>query len=94
MWPQPRVIGGQLIFNLVPHGSPHKGSALTAVMKRVGCTHAIFIGDDLTDEDAFGQPGKILSIRVGRQRGSLARFYIQGQQDMLALLEELMGRLE
>jgi len=89
LWPEPRVIPGKMLFNVLPQGAPHKGLALKALMKRRGCSHAIFIGDDDTDEDAFGQPGPILSVRVGRKSSSQARFYIPGQKEMPALLHEI-----
>lgn len=92
LWPLPRVIGGKEVFNLLPKGSPHKGSALKALMKHFACTHAVFVGDDLTDEDAFGEKGKILSIRVGRRKDSLAKFFIRDQDEMLKLLNELVRR--
>lgn len=92
LWPQPRTIGGQLIYNIVPKGSPHKGTALKALMKRYKCTHAVFIGDDVTDEDAFGERGNILGIRVGRKKDSLAQFYVKGQDDMEELLKALIVR--
>ncbi len=86
LWPQPRVIGGHFIYNIVPKGSPHKGTALKALMKRYKCTHSIFVGDDVTDEDAFAEKGNILSVRVGRKKDSHAKFYVGGQEDMAALL--------
>jgi len=92
LWPQPRVIGGKLIFNVVPKGSPHKGTALKALMKKYKCTHAVFVGDDVTDEDAFAERGNILSVRVGRKKNSLAKFYIRGQNEMLELLNTFLRR--
>jgi trehalose 6-phosphate phosphatase len=93
LWPEARVIGGKLIFNIVPKNSPHKGSALKALMKRFRCSHAVFVGDDVTDEDAFAEKGRILAIRVGRKKDSLARFYIHGQNEMPELLKAFLGRL-
>lgn len=94
LWPQPRVIPGKLIFNLLPKGSPHKGKALKVLMKRMKCSHAVFVGDDVTDEDAFAESGSILSIRVGRKRDSQAQYYIQDQNAMLPLMNELKGRIK
>ncbi|MCC6322820.1 MAG: trehalose-phosphatase [Phycisphaerales bacterium] len=43
-----------------------KGEALGVAVRRTGASHAVFIGDDLTDEDAFAaMRGQDLSIRVG-----------------------------
>lgn len=90
LWPEPRVIPGHKLYNLVPTGSPHKGIALKALMKRYQCTHAIFVGDDDTDEDAFGISKRVLSIRVGKKRGSDADFYIEGPEQMVDLLRALI----
>lgn len=90
--PAPRVIPGKCLFNLVPKNSPDKGAALKALMKRAQVKQALFIGDDDTDEDVFVQKGNILSVRIGKKRGSKARFYIPRQEDMLPLLAELLGR--
>ena len=87
LWPTPRVVGGKLIFNIVPKGSPHKGTALKALMKKMNCTHAVFVGDDTTDEDAFGEGPRVFSIRVGRKKGSKARYYVKGLNDMTEVLK-------
>jgi trehalose 6-phosphate phosphatase len=84
--PRPRVIPGKYLFNVIPRGSPHKGLALKQVMRTAKLSHAIFIGDDDTDEDAFRQKGKILSIRIGETHDSAAKFYIRRQTDMRKLL--------
>lgn len=50
-----------------------KGDALRAVRARVGATAAIFIGDDLTDEDAFAALGTgDLAVKVGPGQTSAA----------------------
>lgn len=94
LWPEPRVIAGLYIYNIVPKGSPHKGTALKTLMKRFGCSHAVFVGDDVTDEDAFSELGKILSVRVGRRKNSKAKFYVRGQNEMGQLLECLLRSSE
>ncbi len=93
LWPLPRVVGGKDVFNLLPKGSPHKGSALKALMKHFACPHAVFVGDDLTDEDAFREKGKILSVLVGRRKDSLAKFFIRDQDEMLKMLNEFLRRI-
>jgi trehalose 6-phosphate phosphatase len=63
------------------------------------CDTAIYVGDDETDEDVFAldQPGRLLTIRVGRGRGSHAAYYLRAQaavDDLLALLVRLREEAE
>lgn len=87
--PRPRVIGGKLLFNLIPTGSPHKGLALKEVMRLSKMKQALFAGDDDTDEDGFIMKGRIISVRVGRKSGSAAKYFIPTQRDMVSLLRGL-----
>lgn len=87
-----RIIGGIEVVNLVPVDAPHKGMALERERRRLGCDTAIYVGDDETDEDVFAldQPGRLLSVRVGRKAASRADFYIKSQKDIDALLRFLI----
>jgi trehalose 6-phosphate phosphatase len=83
-----RVIGGRHVVNILPMDAPHKGIALERERARLGCDTAIYVGDDETDEDAFGltQPGQLLSIRVGARASSAAAYYIRTQAEIDRLL--------
>jgi trehalose 6-phosphate phosphatase len=87
-----RVIGGKAVVNILPMAAPHKGIALERERSRLQCDTAIFVGDDKTDEDVFAldQPGRLLSIRVGRSRTSAAAYYVPGQWAIDDLLRELI----
>ncbi len=87
-----RVVGGRLVVNILPKGAPHKGVALERERARLGCDTAIYMGDDETDEDAFGllEPARLLTIRVGAESASLATYYIPGQADVDELLRILV----
>jgi trehalose 6-phosphate phosphatase len=87
-----RVIGGKQVVNILPVTAPHKGIALERERSRLRCDTAIFVGDDKTDEDVFilDQPGRLLSIRVGRSRTSAAAYYIPGQRAIDTLLRVLV----
>jgi trehalose 6-phosphate phosphatase len=89
-----RVIGGKQVVNLLPPSAPLKGFALERERSRLRCDTAIFVGDDETDEDVFDldQPGRLLTIRVGRSRTSSAQYYILGQgaiDDLLRVLIDM-----
>jgi trehalose 6-phosphate phosphatase len=83
-----RLIKGKQVVNLLPLHAPHKGIALEKARERYGCDTAIYVGDDETDEDVFAldQPGRLLSIRVGRKAPSLAPYYLRSQAEIDRLL--------
>jgi trehalose 6-phosphate phosphatase len=86
-----RVVAGSQAVNVVPTGAPHKGVALRRVRQLLGCDLAIFVGDDDTDEDAFGAlpPSRLLSVHVGARGPTLAPFRLKNQlaiDDFLAAL--------
>ena len=88
-----RVIGGKTVLNLIPEGAPHKGTALEAIRAQLGCDTAIYVGDDDTDEDVFLMAAHqfFLGVRVGRNRRSLAGYYLENQREVDALLEVLLS---
>jgi trehalose 6-phosphate phosphatase len=89
-----RIIGGKQVVNVLPKGAPHKGIARER--ERLGCDTATYVGDDETDEDVFSldQPGRLLTIRVGAKRTSLAAHSLRNQRqidDLLLALLRLRG---
>jgi trehalose 6-phosphate phosphatase len=92
--PSPRRVSGKFVENLVPQAAADKGVALEALMKHLACPRAIFVGDDVTDEDVFCLKNPVvLGIRVGENRESAARYYLQGQDEMVKLLYEILKNL-
>jgi trehalose 6-phosphate phosphatase len=87
-----RVIGGKQVINILPSQAPHKGLALERERERLGCDTAIYVGDDETDEDVFNldQPGRLLTIRVGSKRTSMAAFCIRSQREIDTLIRVLI----
>jgi trehalose 6-phosphate phosphatase len=88
-----RIVGGKLVFNLLPERAPHKGLALRAARARFGCETALYVGDDETDEDVFAldEHGTLLTVRVERSRGSCAAYYLQDQDEIDPFLEALIA---
>jgi trehalose-phosphatase len=67
----------------------NKGHALERIRNRVGAAVAIFIGDDITDEDAFQTlRGPDVGIKVGEGE-SVAAFRVETVEDVARLLAEL-----
>jgi trehalose 6-phosphate phosphatase len=87
-----RAIGGKRAVSLVPRGAPHKGAALERVRRLLACDTAVYVGDDDTDEDAFGAAGpqRLLAIRVGRRSTSTAPYFLSTQQEVDVLLQTLL----
>ena len=96
--PAPQLIPGKKVVNVLPPGAPDKGAALLQLLRRTRAEHALFIGDDDTDEAVFAlDDPRIVTVRVGRKRSSRAHYYLQGQTEIDALLHYLvaciMGRI-
>jgi trehalose 6-phosphate phosphatase len=91
--PDARTIGGTQALTLLPRGGPDKGVALQQARRLFHCDKALYIGDDDTDEDAFGSasPERLLAIRVGHARTSAARFRLKRQADIDRLLRTLLA---
>jgi trehalose 6-phosphate phosphatase len=96
--PKVRLVPGKCVLNLVPAQAPHKGEALIDACRRLRCASAIFVGDDVTDEDVFQMKVprglRVLGVRVGKSASSRAKFYVRGQAEMDELLKVLLGRTE
>lgn len=89
--PLPRVVSGILVENIAPQNAPHKGTALVALMGYLKCPRAIFVGDDVTDEDVFNlRNPAIVGIRIGSDPASAAGYYLQGQHETVRLLQEII----
>lgn len=86
-----RLIPGKLVMNVVPERAPNKGDALLSLRAVERADTALYVGDDVTDEDVFelDQPGRLLTIRVGQSRSSAAAYFIRDQRAMDGLLARL-----
>jgi trehalose-phosphatase len=79
---------GKMVIELAV--SPvNKGDALDRIRHRVGAAAAIFVGDDITDEDAFQTlRGPDIGIKVG-EGGSAAAFRVGSVEEVARLLATL-----
>jgi trehalose 6-phosphate phosphatase len=93
--PVPRIVAGKYIFNLLPEDAVHKGSALEQLIRATGATSAVYVGDDVTDEDVFRlRRTDLLSVRIEPEPGSAAPYFIERRQDVTQLLDALIARLQ
>ena len=91
--PGVRAIAGKQVVNVVPVGAPNKGIALERLRDKGGFDTTVYVGDDVTDEDVFGldQPGRLLSIRIGKTRTTGAAYYLRQQSEIDRLLDRLIA---
>ena len=94
LMPPARVIAGKCVFSLLPRDAADKGSALEQLMRISGAHSAIYVGDDVTDEDVFQLRRRdLLSVRVEHAPGSAAEFFLHHWLDIVQLLDALIQRL-
>jgi trehalose 6-phosphate phosphatase len=90
--PAAEIQPGKCVVNIMMKGAYHKGHAIRELLKNGKYRRAIFVGDDITDEDVFRlQDPRIFSIRVGKRAGSLAQAYVQSQAEMRRVLRLLLN---
>lgn len=90
--PMLRITPGKLVINIMPSAAPNKGDALVSLRKTEQADIALYVGDDVTDEDVFqlDQPGRLLCIRVGHSRRSAAPWCLRDQREIDLLLDTLV----
>ncbi len=87
-----RIVRGKCVLSLTPDSLPHKGEALVELLREKKLTQAIFVGDDVTDEDVFAlNAPHVLGIRVGCETETLAEFVIPAQNQMSELLDAILA---
>jgi trehalose 6-phosphate phosphatase len=84
-----RLVPGKRVLNVLPASFPDKGDAVARLLARRRLDVALFLGDDVTDEDVFalGEP-RVVGVRVGPGRTG-ARWRLAGRRDVDALLARL-----
>jgi len=66
-----------------------KGESLSRLRQHVGATAAIYIGDDVTDEDAFAAlDSEDVGVKVGQGK-SIATYRVRSPEDVAEVLERL-----
>jgi trehalose 6-phosphate phosphatase len=84
--PGARVFGGHAVVNLAPAGAPTKADAVERFASGFPAWPVLFVGDDETDEDAFGSPVVTHPVRVGPAERTAARYHLRTQAEVDVLL--------
>jgi trehalose 6-phosphate phosphatase len=82
---------GKMVVELLAV-STSKGQAITTLRRQVKATATLYVGDDLTDEDAFAMLGREdVSVKVG-SGPSAARYRLDHTDDVAQMLARLATR--
>jgi trehalose-phosphatase len=98
--PELRITEGKKVFELQPDIDWHKGKALIWLMEKLKLDrdtyYPLYIGDDITDEDAFETLEKIgTSIIVkGSFHPTSADFVLENTRETAAFLKNLFDEKE
>ncbi len=86
-----RIVPGKNVVNVLPAAFPTKGDAVRRLLVELGCRRALFVGDDVTDEDVFALPRRqVVGVHVG-PGPSRAEWRIPDRDRVDELLERLVA---
>jgi trehalose 6-phosphate phosphatase len=78
-----------------PRSMQGKGSAVRRFLARASCRGAlsVYIGDDLSDEEAFAAIGRGIAVHVGKSRSTRAQYRLTRPGEVAATLRRLGAAL-
>jgi trehalose 6-phosphate phosphatase len=89
--PKPRIVTGKNVINLVHMDAAHKGDGMRWLFAKTKFARAVYIGDDVTDEDVFRlRDRRLFTVYVGRKRSFSAGYSIASQKQVDRFLEILL----
>lgn len=85
------MTSGHMVFEIRPRTCWNKASAVDWIKQQLGKEdiQVIFIGDDVTDENAFAALTDEITIRVGSPLDTQAQFWVEDTEDVREFLEWL-----
>jgi trehalose 6-phosphate phosphatase len=85
------ILNGSRVWEILPQEIPGKFTAVNDALGAHGpATAVVYIGNDGTDEVAFAALPQAITIRVGREPLTRARYFVRTPAEVLRLL----GRME
>jgi trehalose-phosphatase len=82
-----------MIIEIRPARLWNKGSAVEWIRRNLAPTYLpCYIGDDITDEDAFRSIGnRGITVRIVRSARSRARYFVRNVDQLVPWFDELMA---
>ena len=88
------VLNGSRVWEILPREIPGKFTAVADVLGGRGAdTAVIYVGNDGTDEGAFGFLPDQITVRVGREPLTRARYFVRTPNEVLHLLARMEKEL-
>ena len=90
-----RAVEGVFVINILPAVRRDKGIAVREMYTALAGRKIpvpVFIGDDVTDEDAFRVLRKGITIRVGKSTSSAAQYYFRSRSGVDTFLRTIADR--
>jgi trehalose 6-phosphate phosphatase len=83
---------GKKVFDILPATNWNKGSAVRRIKENFKPRTTLYVGDDLTDKDAFRALGpRDVSVRVGEDSTSGALYHLKNVGEIRKLLREAVS---
>ena len=88
--PHIHIVRGDKVWEILPHQIDGKGSAIRALLSQEPpSTLPIIVGDDQTDERAFAVLPRGLTVRVGKNLRTRARYLLRDPEEVNVFLQKL-----
>jgi trehalose-phosphatase len=84
-----RLTLGDMVYQVRPCVDWNKGVAVQWIKEQIGKPDAlvVYVGDDVTDEDAFASLPDSITVKVGNGAPTAARYHVEGPADVRRFLE-------
>lgn len=93
--PGASFVDGKFVINIVPGSGINKGQAMNFLMNKYQFHFGFYIGDDKTDENVFAyKNSRLITVKVGQDDQSLAKYYLKSQNEIEILLNSLVHFLK
>lgn len=85
------LAGGKMVVELRPRVRWNKGKAVSWLLEKIGKDgEVLYVGDDLTDEDAFSNLSRHITILVSSEpKDTKAKYYLRNVSEVADLLRRL-----